>query len=209
MDGAWLFGIAVLLFMIVVGGCYWGYVFWPAIKGRNKLTALPDIRPGLLQIPIAFTLAMAAIGFKDFLYLTLFPPLTLWLFIPRLYKYSEFSLPIVITSGLIATLIFFAFRQIFSTLNYWAWSAATLTFTLTFFIVADVQTKRLQAFAIQDKHFDCVVMKSFWESFNMDKEHPLTVLNTAGMKDNKIYGWSFLTVDFYELPETVAIGAVC
>ncbi len=196
--------IALVLIAIAISGGYWCYVFWPIVKGRKKMTELDGIRAGMLQVPLAFCSAMFCAGFQWFLMWPICPPLSVVLGFVLLRDYLEFILPIVLTATLIAALLFLLFNKLLRGKKFWAWSLATVTFVIAFFLVGDLQTKRLQAAVLQERNFDCVSLKSFWHSAQIAREEFQDSLHTAARKNGKDYGWSFKTLDFYEIPPNVS-----
>jgi hypothetical protein len=200
-----------LLITIAFGICYWIYVFWPIFKRKRKLKNLGAYRSALLQIPVTLAFLMILFGFNDFIYAAITPPLFLLLTLDHLVHYATFFLPIVVVTILITTIFVFALLNKFGTLRNYTWSIATLIFIPVFFGSADLQTKRLQSMVIQNARFECVNLKSFWHSAKKRGYEFQVGPHTTAKKDGKSYGWSFRTLDFYEIPQTVLqnIEPVC
>jgi hypothetical protein len=193
-----------LLVVITTGIGYWAYVFWPIFKGKSKLKDLGSLRNALLQIPITIAVLMTASGFKDFVYAAIFPPAFLILLLSKIAKFLQFLSPVITISMLVAATIQFMIFHAFRSLRFFTWSITTIAFIIVFFISADLQTKNLQSIMIQNGKFDCVNLESFWYSAKKRGYEILVGPHTTAKRNGKSYGWSFQTLDFYEIPQSVS-----
>jgi hypothetical protein len=200
----------VLLLTIATGIGYWAFVFWPIFRGRSKFKDLGSLRFALLQIPITVAILMTALGFKDSFYAAVLPPPFLLLVLIDIANYPKFLLPVIAISFLVTATIPF-FLNASKSLRYLTWSIATQIFILVFFVGADLQTKRLQSIAIQNSKLDCVNLESFWYSAKKRGYEIQVGPHTTAKRNGKAYGWSFKTLDFYEIPQSVSqnIGPLC
>jgi hypothetical protein len=194
-----LLGAFAGLFMFAASGIgYWIYVFWPMIKRRGRLNELGRFRLALLQIPLVLSLAMFCLGYYEFVFLPISPPAFAITIFGYTLKYSKFLYPITLFSFFVSLIFYFFLTPVFPKLDFWISTIATLIFIGVFFIVADAETNRLQAMAIENQKFDCVSIKSFWFRSRHTNNRSEIEINTTGVKRNTKYIWSFATLDFYE-----------
>jgi hypothetical protein len=190
---------------------YWWYVLLPVFKLRVKVSNLLSLRAAMLQIPISYALAMTALGFgTSWLLVLVCPPLLIPIASVAI-EFPIFLLPILVASTILAVISFFAFRFLFWKLRYWAWTIATLIFVIALLLVGEIQTSMAQGKAIVLGKFDCISIKSFWHSSHLANEEFKFQFHTTAMRNGKPYGWSFKTMNFFEIPENTFkdIGPIC
>jgi hypothetical protein len=194
----------------LVGLLCWPVVVWQTVKHKFQGKQLPCLLLVFLQLPL-FGLLTASIVPKLLPWVILAPIFAFYHYLINLERYWTFFAPIAYVAFATAAIVFLGLIFVRYRIRCWMPTFIAVAMFAVFWTGGEMRTRFLQDAAIAKWSFDCVSKKSFVHSLNIGGEEFQFDLHTSAMKDGKSYGWSFKTLDFYEIPQSVLsnISPVC
>ena len=199
-----------ILLLGVVGFLYWPIVIWQTVKYKFQGKQFPCLLVVFLQLPL-FGILTASIVPKLLPWVILAPIFALYHYLTSLDRYWTFFEPIAYAAFATAAIVFLGLIFVRHPIRCWMPAFIAVAMFVVFWTGGEMRTRFLQDEAIAKWNFDCVSKKSFVHSLNIGGEEFQFELHTSAMKEDRSYGWSFKTLNFYEIPQGVLknISPVC